>query len=60
MLDKALGNLSALQQGADNSNGELSDEIEGAAHEICAALLGKRITIGEELPYPGKIERHRY
>ena len=56
-LDRALGNLSAIQQGADDDM--LEYDIEEATKDICTALLGKRITIGEKLPYPGKLQRNR-
>ena len=50
ILDRALGKLSALQQGSDDDM--LEHEIEDAAKDLCAALLGKKILIGESLPYP--------
>jgi hypothetical protein len=55
LLDKALGNLSVLQQGLDDDI--LEYEIEEAVKDIGTALLGKKIIVGEDLPYPGKIER---
>jgi hypothetical protein len=56
ILDRALSNLSAIQQGADDDI--LEHEVEDIAKDLCAALTGRKVKFGEELPYPGKIERH--
>jgi hypothetical protein len=53
ILDRALDNLSALQQGAKAD--DIEDDIEEAAKDICAALLGRKIKLGDKLPYPGKL-----
>jgi hypothetical protein len=61
MLDRALGNLSALQQAGQHYSEErragMECGIEDAVKDIAAALLGKKIKIGEKLPYPGKLKR---
>lgn len=53
MLDKALSNLSALQQGLRGFNSikadELEIEIENTAKDICIALLGRKIAIGKRV-----------
>jgi len=44
------------QQGAEIKD----DEREDIVRDIAAALLGKEITIGADLPYPGKLGQIRY
>lgn len=49
-LEKAIDDLGGLQQGPTSDEDWL--EIEDTVHDIAAALLGRRIVITEQLPYP--------
>ncbi len=51
LLDEAIGELGALQQG--ETDPACSQAIEDAVRDFAAALLGREVTLGEKLPYPG-------
>lgn len=52
-LRNAFTDLSYAQQGAKLDPAEHEDLVK----DIAAALLGRDIVLGEQLPYPGKIKR---
>jgi len=59
-LEDALSALSGIQQGGeDAARREGWDTREDAVRDIAAALLGKSVTIGDDLPYPGKLDGPR-
>ena len=49
-LNKAIDNLGGMQQGPTTD--EDWREMEDVVHDVAAALLGRRITITDKLPYP--------
>jgi len=54
-LRDALSVLSGIQQGGgDQINAQELDIREDVVRDVAAALLGKRVAIGPDLPYPGK------
>lgn len=57
-LKEGLSILSGLQQGGRklaSSTALDRIDLEDVVHDIATALLGKEITIGNDLPYPGKL-----
>jgi hypothetical protein len=49
------GGLQQSSQGMPEDHDEMArqqSELEDAARDIVAALLGRRVTFGEKLPYP--------
>ena len=55
-LKEALSVLSGIQQGGgDQIDAQELDMREDVVRDMAAALLGREITIGAELPYPGKL-----
>jgi hypothetical protein len=53
-LKQAMDTLSAWQQGSPQVLEEIV-EVEDTVRDIAAALLGREVIFGAELPYPGKL-----
>jgi len=58
-LNEALSILSGRQQGAVGPEYDKIDEREDIVRDIAAAVLGKSIAIGDDLPYPGVLDNDR-
>jgi len=52
-IDEALSINSAREQGGEVTAHEVQEVID-VVKDVAAALLGRRITIGSKLTYPGK------
>lgn len=63
-IDQGLSILSAMQQAAFDKAFQdyiaMDDDREDIVRDIAAALLGKEVTFGTDLPYPGKLGNIRY
>lgn len=53
-LNTAFATLSAWQQGSPQVLEEVV-EVEDTVRDIAAALLGREVLFGADLPYPGKL-----
>ena len=51
-LNCAISLLSGLQQGGEDIDGKYNKELKDIVKDIAAAILGKEIEIGKDLPYP--------
>ena len=50
-LQEAMMLVSGMQQAHE---GTFESEVEDIVRDIAAAVLGREVTFGEKLPYPGK------
>lgn len=59
-LDDGFNDLGAMQQGNvyatpeenERERAEITSALEDVVRDVAAALLGRKITFGEKLPYP--------
>jgi hypothetical protein len=58
-LDEGLSILSGIQQGGDQIDEQGLDSREEVVRDVAAALLGKTVIIGDDLPYPGELDGPR-